>query len=150
VLAYLYRGASLDIGVAGIQAITGVPGVENVDVSELISGHLRYRFLSGSILKKIGFEDLDVDLVEEEEAQMKELEEEEERERLEKEERDKKAGKSEEDIAKDVQLDVEKRNKDSTMEWAKAKLVDGKGKFDDFWHSKKGEDEGESKSATQY
>jgi hypothetical protein len=150
ILAYLYRGASFDLGVAGIQAVTGVPGVENVDVSELISGHLRYRFLSGSILKKIGFEDLDVGLVEEEEAQMKALEEEEEKERVEREEKDKKAGKTQEDIVKDVEMDVDKRNKDSMMEWAKTKLAHGKGKFDDLWHGKEGAGDGDVKQAVQH
>jgi len=43
--------------------ISGLLGVENVDVSETVSGHLRYRYLIGSILQKIGFEDIDKDEV---------------------------------------------------------------------------------------
>ena len=37
--------------------------VENVDVSEMVSGHLRYQFVVGSILKKIGWEDIDIEEV---------------------------------------------------------------------------------------
>ena len=62
-LAFLYRSASLQYGVAGLMPVTGLSGVENVDVSELVSGHLRYRYLVGSILDKIRFEDVDKDEV---------------------------------------------------------------------------------------
>jgi hypothetical protein len=136
VLAFAYRGMSLDLGVAGLQAVIGVPGVENVDVSELISGHMRYRFLSGSILKKIGFEDLDVELVEEEEDQMAQLEELEEKEREQREQEEKKEGKTEEELAHEVETDIEKRNKATAMDWAKAKLAESKDKLGDFWKSK--------------
>jgi len=62
-LAFLYRTASLQYGVAGLMPISGLSGVENFDVSETVSGHLRYRYLVGSILQKIGFEDIDKDEV---------------------------------------------------------------------------------------
>ncbi|KAJ5435289.1 Protein of unknown function DUF726 [Penicillium cf. griseofulvum] len=68
VLAFLYRTSSLQLGVAGLQPVEGVPGVENVDVSELISGHLRYQFLLGRILALIGLQDLDPSEIEREEA----------------------------------------------------------------------------------
>lgn len=58
-LAFLYRTSSLQYGVAGLMPISGLYDVENVDVSETVSGHLRYRYLVGSILQKIGFEDID-------------------------------------------------------------------------------------------
>ena len=58
-LAFLYRSASLQYGVAGLMPVSGLSGVENVDVSEMVSGHLRYRYLVGSILDKIRFEDVD-------------------------------------------------------------------------------------------
>jgi len=58
-LAFLYRTASLQYGVAGLMPVSGLSGVENFDVSETVSGHLRYRYLVGSILQKIGFEDID-------------------------------------------------------------------------------------------
>lgn len=59
ILAFLYRTSSIQYGVAGLQEVEGVKGVENIDVSKAVSGHLRYRYLVGSILKKIGFEDVD-------------------------------------------------------------------------------------------
>ena len=62
-LAFLYRSASLQYGVAGLMPVSGLSGVENVDVSEMVSGHLRYRYLVGSILDKIRFEDVDKDEV---------------------------------------------------------------------------------------
>lgn len=71
ILALLYRTSSIQYGVAGLQKAEGVKGVENVDVIGLASGHTRYRYLAGSILKKIGFEDIDVEEVAREEAELK-------------------------------------------------------------------------------
>jgi hypothetical protein len=59
VLAFLYRASSAQLGIAGLHRIEAVPGVENVDASELVSGHLRYQFLLGKVLTNIGFEDID-------------------------------------------------------------------------------------------
>lgn len=88
-LGFLYRTSSLQYGVAGLQAIEDVPGIENVDASDLIDGHTQYRFMIGRILGKVGLEDIDAS---EEEEQMKELQivqkkDEEEREKSEKEEK---------------------------------------------------------------
>lgn len=77
VLGFLYRTSSVQLGVAGLQKIEGIPSVENVDVSETVSGHLRYRYLVGSILKKIGFEDIELDAVIKEEEALKKMDEEE-------------------------------------------------------------------------
>jgi hypothetical protein len=68
VLAFLYRTSSLQLGVAGLQKVEGVPGVENLDVSEMISGHLRYQYLLGRILTLTGLQDLDANEIEREEA----------------------------------------------------------------------------------
>ncbi|KAJ5688770.1 hypothetical protein N7462_003162 [Penicillium macrosclerotiorum] len=68
VLAFLYRTSSLQLGVAGLQAIEGVPGVESLNVSEIVSGHLQYQFLLGKILTSIGLQDVDKQEVESEEA----------------------------------------------------------------------------------
>ena len=76
-LAFLYRTSSLQYGVAGLMPIAGLYDVENVDVSETVSGHLRYRYLVGSILQKIGFEDIDKDEVEKEAEAFKKVVEEE-------------------------------------------------------------------------
>lgn len=78
ILGFLYRTSSIQYGVAGLQKIEGLPGVQNVDVSETISGHLRYRYLVGSVLKKIGFEGVDLKAVEEEAEALKKMDEEEE------------------------------------------------------------------------
>ncbi|KID89738.1 transmembrane and coiled-coil domains 4 [Metarhizium guizhouense ARSEF 977] len=54
-LGFVYRMHSLALGVAGLQAIEGVHGVQNLDLSEKVSGHLRYPSLTGEILKECGF-----------------------------------------------------------------------------------------------
>ncbi|TDZ74681.1 putative membrane protein [Colletotrichum trifolii] len=59
ILGFLYRTSNLQFGVAGLQAIQGAEGVENYDVSNMVSGHLRYQYMIGTILKNIGWEDLD-------------------------------------------------------------------------------------------
>ncbi|EKV12492.1 putative membrane protein [Penicillium digitatum] len=83
VLAFLYRTSSLQLGVAGLQPVEGVPGVENLDVSEMISGHLRYQFLLGKILALIGLQDLDPNEIEREEAALANEDKRQEKERLE-------------------------------------------------------------------
>jgi hypothetical protein len=82
VLGFMYRTSSIQYGIAGLQKVEGLPGVENVDVSEDVSGHLRYRYLVGSILKKIGFEDVDMQAVEEERVALRKMEEEEKKNSL--------------------------------------------------------------------
>ena len=70
VLAYLHRGTSLAGGaaggIAGLQPVRGVAGVENVDVGALVEGHTRYRFLTGALLRRVGFADLEVTAVQSE------------------------------------------------------------------------------------
>ena len=73
VLGFLYRTSSIQYGVAGLQKIEGISSVENVDVSQTVDGHLRYRYLTGSILKKLGFEDIEMVAVEKEEAAFKKM-----------------------------------------------------------------------------
>ena len=80
ILGFLYRTSSIQYGVAGLQRVEHVKGVENVDVSKMVNGHLRYRYLVGSILKKIGFEDVDMAEVDKEKALLKLVEEEEKEE----------------------------------------------------------------------
>ncbi|KAF2762312.1 DUF726-domain-containing protein [Pseudovirgaria hyperparasitica] len=86
-LGFLYRTSSIQYGVAGLQAISGVSGVENIDVSNLVKNHLQYRYLSGRILREIGFEDINVEEaeIEEQEGKEEELYEEKHREYSEKE-----------------------------------------------------------------
>lgn len=54
-LGFVYRMHSLAMGVAGLQAIEGVNGIQNLNLSEKVSGHLRYPSLTGEILKECGF-----------------------------------------------------------------------------------------------
>ncbi|KAI6092818.1 DUF726-domain-containing protein [Hypoxylon rubiginosum] len=58
-LGFLSRNICYQYGVAGLQKVEGVPHVENFDASEVVTNHLRYRYLVGSILKKVGWEDID-------------------------------------------------------------------------------------------
>lgn len=55
ILAFLYRATSIQLGVAGLQAVAGIDGVENLDLSQEVRGHLRYAGLIGQILTKCGF-----------------------------------------------------------------------------------------------
>ncbi|KAL3427575.1 hypothetical protein PVAG01_01084 [Phlyctema vagabunda] len=62
ILAFLYRATSIQLGVAGLQAIKGVEGVRNLDLSKDVTGHLRYPDVIPRILKMTGgFPDLAVD-----------------------------------------------------------------------------------------
>jgi hypothetical protein len=67
VLGFLYRSTKLEFGIAGLQEVKGVYGIENVDMSKLVNGHDRYRYLVGSILAKISFGDLNFNKVAEQE-----------------------------------------------------------------------------------
>ncbi|CAM1504090.1 Fc.00g016810.m01.CDS01 [Cosmosporella sp. VM-42] len=58
VLGFVYRAYSLAMGVAGLQPVKDVEGIENLDLSESVSGHLRYPSLTGEILRKCGFMDV--------------------------------------------------------------------------------------------
>lgn len=61
ILGYVYRMHSLSLGVAGLQPIRGVHGVENLNLSDRVSGHLRYPDLIGGILRECGFAGVRVD-----------------------------------------------------------------------------------------
>lgn len=63
ILGFMYRTSTIQYGVAGLQAIDGGFGVENVDASDVVSSHLRYRQLVGNILKHICWDDLDLEQV---------------------------------------------------------------------------------------
>jgi hypothetical protein len=122
VLAFLYRTSSIQFGVAGLHKAEFVKGVENIDVSDIVSGHLRYRYLTGAILKRIGFEDIDIEEVEQEEEELAAIEE---AEKDEQEEREKKKGKTaltDDQEAEKLEKEVAKKNEQSMMDWATAKL----------------------------
>ena len=86
ILRFLYRTNSMQLGIAGLEAITNIRGVENYDLSAEVSGHLRYQYMIGEILQAIGVENLNEEELwdqadklhandEEEEQRMKEREE---------------------------------------------------------------------------
>jgi hypothetical protein len=62
-LGFLYRTGSIQYGVAGLQAIDGGFGVENLDVSDMISSHRRYQYLASTILKHLSWEDININQV---------------------------------------------------------------------------------------
>ncbi|KAI1172174.1 hypothetical protein F4777DRAFT_524901 [Nemania sp. FL0916] len=80
-LAYLYRTSNIQYGVAGLQPVSGVKGIENIDVSDLVEGHTLYRHAAGPILERIGFEDVNFDELQNEEHLLKKQEKEERKQR---------------------------------------------------------------------
>ncbi|TID24017.1 DUF726-domain-containing protein [Venturia nashicola] len=122
VLAFLYRTSSIQYGVAGLRPAEYVKGVENVDVSDIVSGHLRYRYLTGAILKRIGCEDIDIEEVEQEEEELKEIAELEEKEAKENLEKHEQGKVTDEQELEHMEKEVKKKNEQSTMDWATAKL----------------------------
>lgn len=57
-LAFASRQTAFYFGIAGLQQIQGVGGIENHDVSDILEAHLNYTSLVPAILKRIGWEDL--------------------------------------------------------------------------------------------
>lgn len=53
-LAFLYRATSIQLGVAGLQEIKDIEGVENLNLSDEIQGHMRYAKIIGNILARCG------------------------------------------------------------------------------------------------
>ncbi|WYZ44215.1 hypothetical protein EsH8_VII_000651 [Colletotrichum jinshuiense] len=55
ILGFLYRTTSFQLGVAGLQEVKNIERVENLNLSEEVSGHLRYPSLIAKILTRCGF-----------------------------------------------------------------------------------------------
>ncbi len=56
VLNYLFRATSGGVGtVAGLRPVENVPGLENIDVTDKISGHMSYRTFMPLIMDQLGF-----------------------------------------------------------------------------------------------
>lgn len=56
VLNYLFRATSGGLNtVAGLRPVENVPGLENVDVTDKIAGHMSYRTFMPLILDQLGF-----------------------------------------------------------------------------------------------
>lgn len=120
ILAFLYRSTSIQLGVAGLQPVENVKGVENVNVSEIVDGHTKYRHLTGAILHQIGFENIDAEELKKEERELKDEES--------KEATEHKDGKvdadgnvSEQEVKK-LEQEVEKKNEQSYIGWAQGKM----------------------------
>ncbi|EXJ67725.1 uncharacterized protein A1O5_09071 [Cladophialophora psammophila CBS 110553] len=79
ILAFLYRTSSAQLAVAGLQDISeeGVCGVENFDLTDRVSGHLKYLHMTGPILREVGWTDLDDDVLRREEMLVRQIDEEE-------------------------------------------------------------------------
>lgn len=131
VLAFLYRTSSIQYGVAGLAPIEGLPGVENVDVSETVNGHLRYRFLIGKILSQLGLQDLDKEEIKNEEAAFeKMLAEEKEQDYIRQAKEKSQAYLGKKDVsdqdaekeAENMEKEVEQKNQKSMMQWASEQL----------------------------
>ncbi|KAI6260451.1 hypothetical protein MCOR27_002706 [Pyricularia oryzae] len=73
-LAFLVRHGCVQFGIAGLQCIDKQNGVENVNASALITNHLRYQYLVGTILKNLGWEDIDGAVVVAKEEELRVLE----------------------------------------------------------------------------
>ncbi|KAG9840194.1 DUF726-domain-containing protein, partial [Aureobasidium melanogenum] len=125
ILGFLYRSSSIQYGVAGLEPVSYVPGVQNVDVTDLVAGnHTSYRYLCGRILRKIGFEDVDLAAVEQEEKALEKATEAEEQERKQNEASTKEGATSEAEI-KEMEGEVQKKNEASMMDWATEKFRAG-------------------------
>ncbi|KAK5175217.1 uncharacterized protein LTR77_000354 [Saxophila tyrrhenica] len=128
-LGFLYRGSSIQYGVAGLQAIENVKGVENYDVTSMVNGHTSYRYLTGEILRRIGFEDVDKEELEKEKKALREKEEKEAKERDESEKKEQSEGTADpstgvsDQHVQDLEKEVEKKNEQSYVGWAQEKMV---------------------------
>lgn len=57
ILGYLFRATSGGImRVAGLAPVEGVPGLENLDVTQLVNGHMAYRTAMPKLLREVGWE----------------------------------------------------------------------------------------------
>lgn len=130
VLGFMYRTSAIQYGVAGLQPVEGLAGVENVDASEDVDGHLRYRYLVGGILKKIGFEDIDMEAVAEEQEALKKVIEEEKKNSLQAQRKrlmrreSYKDGKVDEDAEAEVEAsEMEKQVKERTQQSLVTRII---------------------------
>lgn len=65
ILGYLFRATSGGImGVSGLAPIQGIPGLENVDLTETVNGHMDYRAAMPRILRQVGWEVLEDEFAE--------------------------------------------------------------------------------------
>ncbi|KAK5131493.1 hypothetical protein LTR08_000887 [Meristemomyces frigidus] len=128
ILGFLYRSSSVQYGVAGLQAVQNVKGVENFDVSDLVTGHTAYRLLTGTILRKIGFEDVDAVEFDREEKALRAEEAKAKAERKDEEvPTEQLAGTklegSDDQQLREMEKEVKRRNEQSYVGWAQQQMV---------------------------
>ncbi|KFY34500.1 hypothetical protein V494_06735 [Pseudogymnoascus sp. VKM F-4513 (FW-928)] len=57
ILGYLFRLTSGGISrIAGLAPVDGIPGLENVDVTDLVKGHMAYRTAMPRLLREVGWQ----------------------------------------------------------------------------------------------
>ncbi|KIW11625.1 hypothetical protein PV08_10927 [Exophiala spinifera] len=95
ILAFMYRTSSAQLGIAGLQEIN-VYGVENFDVSDEVTGHLKYQNMVGKILTEVGWTDIDEEALAKEEIILEQVEEQEKRREEEEKENERKGEENEE------------------------------------------------------
>lgn len=134
ILAFLYRSSSIQYGVAGLQPVHHVKGVENVDVSDLVEGHTLYRNATGSILKRIGFEDVDAEELGRSERALERQGKEEKEQRdaagVKASEGSEGAAAEQKDLSEEevqrMEKEVDQKSKSSYMDWMTSKMKIGK------------------------
>lgn len=86
ILRFIYRTNSIQLGIAGLEPITNIRGVENFDVSAEVSGHLRYQYMVGEISEMVGMDNLNQEELRLQADKLRAIDEEEEERMNEKEE----------------------------------------------------------------
>ena len=91
----------------------------------MVSGHTKYRLLTGPILQQIGFEDVDMKELEREKAELQEEEirEEQERQESEKQEANSSTNEVSDQHVEDLEKEVEKKNEQSYIGWAQSRMM---------------------------
>ncbi|KAK4936204.1 hypothetical protein LTR10_022851 [Elasticomyces elasticus] len=89
ILAFLYRTSSVQLGIAGLQEIKGAYGVESYDMSQDVTGHLKYQNMVGKILTEVGWTDIDEEELKREQVVLRHIEA---QEKQQKKEEEKEAG----------------------------------------------------------
>lgn len=57
ILGFLCRTSNIHFGIAGLEEVQGADGVENINVTRSVDGHLTYQSIAGRVLQDIGWED---------------------------------------------------------------------------------------------
>ncbi|KAI0885292.1 uncharacterized protein GGS22DRAFT_179834 [Annulohypoxylon maeteangense] len=63
ILGFLYRSCHWPMGIAGLQPIQGVPNVQNLDMSDIVTSNLQWGYLVGYTLSRVGWEDIDTSII---------------------------------------------------------------------------------------